>query len=66
MYKKHKTLSDKNNKFLLNNKNTPKTVNLLCDKCNNYQKLKIEKLSTFEPKSEVHSHLKKSQKKFRD
>lgn len=35
------------------NRNLYKTTNCLCDRCNNNQLLKIEKLKAFVPKNEV-------------
>ena len=35
------------------NNSTYKSTNCLCERCNWYQQLKIEKLSNFEPKNKV-------------
>jgi hypothetical protein len=40
------------------NKNSYKTTNCLCERCNNNQFLKIEKLKAFVPKNEVYKILK--------
>ena len=51
--------ANKNNTNSSNTNVSYKSTNCLCERCNFYQQLKIEKLSKFEPKKEVHIYFLK-------